>query len=443
MKVANNMDSVFDTTAKNLLDFDLMFDEDDTLIDIVAGVKENGTWVTGPNPESLYEFAYPDDIDSMEEGQVGPTDTLTDKCDTGRREGLKDTQAAPEGSTKNADQKFYDGNEGMDKAVPGTGSSAESRSHEDDEKDAEVALTKESIAYWTEEEDPLTDKDDEDVRDGKVKYASSNVEGEKQDVIGAALESDEICSECGLPVNECTCGKSVKEALAYWDDIDEAFDPSRYTDDTFDKWLKDDSDIIDKEDEKLRSAKVKYASSNIEGKRQKVLGAALESDNIDDELFDPTTIPDDVQDDGASNVIVPDAELQSDPGIEPADEYYEWGLDEGISASDLAGFGESSDTDDEEEDDDESVENALEGYEWGLDEGISASDLAGFGFNNDPVVYTGWRHVTEADIPVDSEDDADIEAVNNGDFETDSTLNLDVDYDDDALIDMAINGEDF
>ena len=55
MKVAKNMDSVFANCTSDELDFDLMFDEDDSLIDAVCGVNEAGIPWTGPDPETEYQ----------------------------------------------------------------------------------------------------------------------------------------------------------------------------------------------------------------------------------------------------------------------------------------------------------------------------------------------------------------------------------------------------
>ena len=44
------------------------------------------------------------------------------------------------------------------------------------------------FALYTEEEDPISDKDDSEVRDGEEKYASKETEGIKQEVIDAAQE---------------------------------------------------------------------------------------------------------------------------------------------------------------------------------------------------------------------------------------------------------------
>ena len=53
--VPKNMDSVFADCTADELEFDIMFDEDDSLIDIVEGFTEDGIPLTGPNPEDEYK----------------------------------------------------------------------------------------------------------------------------------------------------------------------------------------------------------------------------------------------------------------------------------------------------------------------------------------------------------------------------------------------------
>lgn len=383
MKVANNMDSVFADCTKDELDFDVMFDEDDCLIDIVAGFNEAGDPVAGYNPEETYEF-------QLKEAD----DPLTDKCDCGRREGsVKDAGEAPEGSEKNQDKDF-ETPEGMAKEIPGTGKSEESKAH-DVTKEIEDSI-KEAA------DDPITDKDDAERREGKAKDASSNVEGEKQEVIGAAQEGcakeeapadakeEEKCENCGKPMSQCKC--SVSEGIIATilknreKKLHEANVESQ-TDDTFEKKIgaeggeKDAGPLQDKDDAAQRAGKEKEASSNVEGEKQKVIGAAQEAaDDIDSQLSYGETVPDKIQTDGSANNIPTDAETQSSDGIEPATE-------------------------------------------------------------SESIVYD-WRNVTESEkmkVP-ESEDDKDIEMVQNGEFESDSELKLDVDYDDDELIDIAMNG---
>ena len=90
MKVAKNMDSVFANCTSDELDFDLMFDEDDSLIDAVAGVNEAGIPWTGPDPESEYQLdgdaSYSEkdaegskDVSLPVSGEVGTTGMLKGK----------------------------------------------------------------------------------------------------------------------------------------------------------------------------------------------------------------------------------------------------------------------------------------------------------------------------------------------------------------------------
>ena len=47
MNAAKNMDSVFAACTESELDFDVMFDDDDSIIDSIAGVDEAGNLLTG------------------------------------------------------------------------------------------------------------------------------------------------------------------------------------------------------------------------------------------------------------------------------------------------------------------------------------------------------------------------------------------------------------
>lgn len=65
LTACKNMDSVFDDCTNDELDFDVIFDEDDELIDSVCGVKENGDPLTGVDFEDLHntdDEAKPDDL---------------------------------------------------------------------------------------------------------------------------------------------------------------------------------------------------------------------------------------------------------------------------------------------------------------------------------------------------------------------------------------------
>ena len=437
MKVAKNMDSVFAGSTKDELEFEVMFDEDDCLIDLVAGVNESGEYVTGANPEDTYEYQLDEngdpltdeDADDLRDGSekydsdyvegekqevIGAAqedfdwlmvemleadDPLTDEDADDLRDGSEKYAGDPvEGSKKDADEDF-ESPEGMKSEIPGSGNSAEGKAY-DVTKDIEDAIGESEFdieleMLMMEEDDPITDKCDTGRREGDVKDDSNNVEGEKQEVIGAALEGDEgeVCPDCGKPIADCTCESCKEEFDSYFGFMAEEFDPSDETDSNFESELKGakDDPLTDEDADDLRDGSEKYDSDYVEGEKQEVIGAAQEDfdwlmveahGDLDDKVcnsdgMNDVTIPDDIQVNGSSNCIPSDAETQSSDGVEPASE---------------------------------------------------------------DVVYTGWRNVTESDKVPLSSDDTDIEAIDHGDFESDVELDLDVDYDDDELIDLAISG---
>ena len=73
MAYTDQFDSVFDQSADDALDFDVMFDEDDALIDSVEGVREDGTPLTGDEFEGIH-------LSDDEPGKdLATTDDLDDK----------------------------------------------------------------------------------------------------------------------------------------------------------------------------------------------------------------------------------------------------------------------------------------------------------------------------------------------------------------------------
>ena len=54
MAYTDQFDSVFDQSTEDALDFDVMFDEDDALVDSVEGIKEDGTPLTGDEFEDVH-----------------------------------------------------------------------------------------------------------------------------------------------------------------------------------------------------------------------------------------------------------------------------------------------------------------------------------------------------------------------------------------------------
>ena len=140
--ITANMDSVFDGVSDNQLDFDTIFDSEDSLIDTVEGTNESGIPITTAMAiDSLRESGFMDEADlltdvnkSEGDGRI-PGEPTTDEG-TGKNQ-------SPEGTEKDPEETYNDGNEGMKSAIPGTGNSSESNA--DCDKDAETALSNESV----------------------------------------------------------------------------------------------------------------------------------------------------------------------------------------------------------------------------------------------------------------------------------------------------------
>ena len=73
-KITSKMDSVFDSVADSVTDFDVMFDEDDHLVDVVEGFASNGKPLTGDEFEDLH-------LSDDEKGDPDSTFDLDDDCD--------------------------------------------------------------------------------------------------------------------------------------------------------------------------------------------------------------------------------------------------------------------------------------------------------------------------------------------------------------------------
>lgn len=139
--ITANMDSVFDGVSDNQLDFDTIFDSEDSLIDTVEGTNESGIPITTAMAiDSLRESGFMDEADlltdvnkSEGDGKV-PDEPTTDEG-TGKNQ-------SPEGTENDPKKTYNDDNEGMKSAVAGTGNSSESKANCD--KAAETALSNES-----------------------------------------------------------------------------------------------------------------------------------------------------------------------------------------------------------------------------------------------------------------------------------------------------------
>ena len=164
MSETRNLDSVFADCTEAELGFEAMFDEDDSIIDHIAGVDEAGVPLTGP------DF----DWDSLTEAD----EALEDKDDAEQREGKSTPDK--EGMEGTSSKKPEIGGEvGDGKEVSGKENSAESNAH-DVTKDIEDAIGTTDKQQTSLKEDsaegPLED-DDEAEREGKVSDTSVETEG--------------------------------------------------------------------------------------------------------------------------------------------------------------------------------------------------------------------------------------------------------------------------
>ena len=72
--ITSKMDSVFDSASDIVSDFDVMFDEDDHLVDVVEGFASNGKPLTGDEFEDIH-------LSDDEKGDLDSTSDLDDDCD--------------------------------------------------------------------------------------------------------------------------------------------------------------------------------------------------------------------------------------------------------------------------------------------------------------------------------------------------------------------------
>lgn len=191
MKVAKNMDSVFDNCTKDELEFDVFFDDDDTIIDIIEGMQME---------------SYEDVLDEApEDAGVKTTDVSIPEDEKYNAD--HGTVNDAEGS-KDVDPKL-DGEVGDKKEVTGNENSAESKAH-DVTKDIDDAIgandkqqtALEALDTTNTEVDPLTD-DDEAERAGEVPPETVETEGVIQDKIKEKkAEKEEAKKEKEDKVNE-------------------------------------------------------------------------------------------------------------------------------------------------------------------------------------------------------------------------------------------------
>lgn len=198
--VPKNMDSVFADCTADELEFDIMFDEDDSLIDIVEGFTEDGIPLTGPNPEDEYKV----------EGEPEYQD--------------QDSSFNTLGNAEGSDEKVLPTSGEVGAEGPNRGESAEDKAH-DVTPGIKNAIGEDlELVGRVLDPDPLAD-DDESERSGGYDR------GDTSDFADNLPEDDteEITtSDLGAGVED-ECGGSCMES--FLDDLLEDVDNSNNTND--------------------------------------------------------------------------------------------------------------------------------------------------------------------------------------------------------------------
>ena len=280
MKAAKNMDSVFANCTQDELDFDVLFDYDDTIIDFIAGVDESGIPLTGP------DFDY--------SKILAEADMLEDQDDKKEREGEVAHKEAPEGS-KDVDLEI--GAEvGDGKEVTGKEKSSESEAHDMVKLGSETA---QQVAVQKAME--IAAKKFADQKEDCCKE-NSDYEGYGElveAVINGFMNEDEIMSENASNIAIATADFLIKEC-ADAEAREGKVDPENkgnvegVKSEVIDNQTKGSASgdpIADDCDQEARDGKV-APDKNVEGIATRIMGAAMESasgdihKDIDDQTLD-------------------------------------------------------------------------------------------------------------------------------------------------------------
>ena len=345
MKVAKNMDSVFANSTQDELDFDVLFPDDDTIIDFVAGVDESGIPLTGP------DFDYTSILKEA--------DMLEDADDEDEREGKVAHNGTPEGS-KDVDLKVG-GEVGDGKEVSGKEKSAESEAHDMEKLGSETA---QQVAIQKAME--IGAKKFADKECCKENFEYEGYEELIEAVVNGFMSDEEIMSENASQIamntadylieslNEgCSCGNPDCDGRCGKTDPDNKGNMEGVKSEVIDRETKGcaSKPFEDQDDSDLRDGKAKRDNSNIEGIATRIIGAAMEStvdgdldkvmDNVDDdsdiETMNKDIVPDSVQDNTDANKI--DLDIKNTQESAYVDEKYKaliGGMKDGLQKLALA-----------------------------------------------------------------------------------------------------------
>ena len=489
-KIASGMDSVFDQCTQDELDFDVMFDDEDSIIDTIAGVDEAGVPLTGPDFDwdSLLEADVDDDFDA--------SDVKIPEDEDYNAEKNSNSEFTPAQSNGVRDDSLEKSGELGSAAI--NNGSAEANAYDDTKKiDDAIGLNdKEQVKLEDGAEGPLED-DDVAERNGATSDTAVNTESAPE-----VSDSTDVTNEStlGAKIEAALKKKAILEKQEYDMIVDELLESmssdeltSPFVEDIIASRVaavqrrlaeaktvglekesstckicgenpcqcdkiglqKEDTDpIADKCDTGLRAGAIKLSSSDTEGVGADVLGDSIKGEG-------PKEDP--IQDKDDTAMRNDDAEYKDDDKVEGVDTKVVGAALEAVinklmeevedPITDLddadSRSGEVNDDQDNVEGaDTESIGAALEATindllsDVGDDDDIDLDSIA----NNDKIVPDDIREsfswLGEADeVDVDDLDDVDIEAIDNDEVVDADDPDLNYSYDDDELIDIAISGE--
>ena len=523
MKNIKNMDSVFANCTDDELMFDILFDDDETIIEALAGsdtiskllaegLLEEGDDMVGENPD----FDYQNDGDAAY-SEKDAEGTKEVKPEIGGEVGDGKEVSGKENSAEANAHDDKDEAEAIglnDKQQVKLEDAAEGPLEDDDQAEREgetsdMAIETEScsnidylLSMLEESEDPITDKDDADQREGKNTGVSdtegknaevlgaanageakedpiedskcpndgdvragedtgvSDTEGVKTHVVGAALESkDEECESDECKDEEVEEGVTISDELLSMleadDESEEQADPGdiEAPEETKNEKCKTESvdSITDKDDADQREGK-NTGVSDTEGKNAEVLGASIVGDVNSDPLID-----------------LDDAEQRKGKAVcndtEGVKTHVVGAALESTISDELLSMLEADDESEEqadpgdieapEETKNEKCCNEADDYLDSLlkdmdeDDDLIAAIDGGAEVVPDDVKLNGTdnadiKEAAESKISdelMDDQDDKDIEAIESENIPAEDP-NIDYDYDDDELIDAVIKGID-
>ena len=337
-----SMDSVFSNCTEKELEFEAMFDNDDSIIEAVAGVDEAGNSLIGEDFdwEAFDALGEADDMVGEKPDFDYPNDEVGSNFEDSK------------------DRKVEVGGEvGDGKEVSGKEKSAESQAY-DDTKEVD-----DSIGLNDKQQTSLEAADLLDLIEG-AEDADSNVGGPKpSDDMGTMdnikdTEAEKlVCPACGK--NPCECGAKNEGAML----------------DTILDFLNEEDCIDDKCDTAEREGKVNHDTSDVEGKSQEVIGQAIDGNTKEDPIADD--IDDAEARDGKADPVsdtegkdvhavgaaLEDTDITSDllELIESSEEFEEACNKEGCNKEEAETDAQEDNTPDESEDEGCCKEDASEG----------------------------------------------------------------------------------